>query len=707
MRKIGIRLMMAFTCIIIFLILQGAFAFMGFRELETAYQNAFSHSAEMDLLRADLAETRLLIYSFISTLNPEIMDENRKTIEENLQRIDAMLSTHGINEALITKNAALYRQIMDLHANFYTKTARQLLSTTSNDTHNRLFTEMQNHAGMMADRHKNQVAYTRQKTLWITFGLLVAALLVAGGWALVLMTTLTDRRKAERALQESESRLRAIFNAVENVSFIITDANDPEPCITEFSPGAEKIFGYQKAEMIGRPVSLLHLKKNMEKLLETFKQMRQGKTGYSGEITMIRKSGEHFPAIFALYPLYDPDGVLEAILGVSVDISERKALEAQLQQAHKMEAIGTLAGGIAHDFNNILSIIIGNAELGMENFPKDHPGRGNLEEILTAGLRARDVVRQLLNYSRKSVAHKQTVDMAALIEANKNLIRSSIPTTIDIHYHMEPSLPPVNADKIQMYQVLLNLTTNAAAAMESAGGRMDIELSRVRIADADHNNVYGLKPGKYLSLAVRDTGCGIPPDIIDRIFDPYFTTREAGKGSGMGLAVVHGIVEYHGGGIHVESAPEKGTEVRLLLPEANDKTVRPDAGGTTTSGGSGRILFVDDEPSIAEVNRQLLERYGYQVQAFTDPETAVREFSRHPDDFDLVVSDMTMPKMTGDRLAAEIRKLRPEMPVILCTGFSERMDEGKAKTMGISEFLIKPVGIEKLVQTIRKMMSDE
>jgi CheY-like chemotaxis protein len=343
----------------------------------------------------------------------------------------------------------------------------------------------------------------------------------------------------------------------------------------------------------------------------------------------------------------------------------------------------------------------------MENFPKDHPGRGNLEEILTAGLRARDVVRQLLNYSRKSVAHKQTVDMAALIEANKNLIRSSIPTTIDIHYHMEPSLPPVNADKTQMHQELLNLTTNAAAAMESAGGQMDIELSRVRIADADHNNVYGLKPGKYLSLAVRDTGCGIPPDIIDRIFDPYFTTREAGKGSGMGLAVVHGIVEYHGGGIHVESAPEKGTEVRLLLPEANDKTVRPDAGGTTTSGGSGRILFVDDEPSIAEVNRQLLERHGYQVQAFTDPETAVREFSRHPDDFDLVVSDMTMPKMTGDRLAAEIRKLRPEMPVILCTGFSERMDERKAKTMGISEFLIKPVGIEKLVQTIRKMMSDE
>ncbi len=706
MRTIAFRLTLAFMCIIVFLVLQGVFAYLGFTKIETVYRNAFSHEQEMALLRADLMETRLQMVRFISTLDPEKMDFHRQIVENNLTRLHGMLAKHGVDPALTTKNAELYATIINLHGDFFTKTARRLLNTESDQLHGTLLNALQQHGNIMETRLKNDIAAAREKTIFINFGLLAAALLTAGLWALILANTVTDRRKSERTLQASESRLRAIFNAAENIAFVISDARGSDPEVIEFSPGAEKIFNYQKSEIIGRPVSVLHVEADVKKFPEVHAKMRNGKIGFSGEITQIRKSGEPFPALFATYPLFDANGAMTAVLSVSIDISNQKTLEARLQQAHKMEAIGTLAGGIAHDFNNILTIIIGNTELAMENFPTAHPVRKNLKEILTAGLRARDVVRQLLSYSRKSAVHKQPLDMGNLIEANQSLIRSSIPATIDIHYQIAPSLPPVAADKTQMYQVLLNLTTNAAAAMEDKGGRLDIELSRVRIADADRNNPYGLAPGKYVSLAVRDTGCGIPATIRDRIFDPYFTTKEAGKGSGMGLAVVHGIVEYHEGGIHVESAPGKGTEIRILLPEAGEEITLPDPGGLAAALGSGRILFVDDEPAIADANRQLLERRGYHVQAFTDPEPAIQVFSENPNAFDVIISDMTMPKMTGDQLAAEIKKLRPEIPVILCTGYSERMDAQKAKTLGISAFLTKPVAIKKMTQTIGEVMKE-
>ena len=385
------------------------------------------------------------------------------------------------------------------------------------------------------------------------------------------------------------------------------------------------------------------------------------------------------------------------------DVTEKKKLEGQLHHVLKMESIGTLAGGIAHDFNNIIGIILGNTELATDNVPEWNPARYNLEEILTACFRAKDVVRQLLSFARKTKLEKKPTNILPIVKDSLKLLRSSIPTSIELRQNMAKNVDTILADPTQINQILINLCTNADHAMLD-GGVIVITLKNVELDEDTVAQYADLNPGRYVNLVVSDTGHGIPREAIDRIFDPYFTTKELGKGTGMGLAVVHGIVKGHNGLITVESELGKGTTFSIFFPAVDKKAMVEAETGEELPTGDERILFIDDEESLVKMGHQRLERLGYTVDAMTSPIEALELFRSQPDQFDLVITDLTMPKMTGDKLVKEILNIRPDIPVILCTGFSEKIDEKKANAIGASDYIEKPLDKRDFAFNIRKVL---
>jgi signal transduction histidine kinase/ActR/RegA family two-component response regulator len=379
--------------------------------------------------------------------------------------------------------------------------------------------------------------------------------------------------------------------------------------------------------------------------------------------------------------------------------------EKQLQQVLKIQAIGTLAGGIAHDFNNILFPIVGYTELTMDEVPEDSVARKNLEEILKAAHRAKNLVQQILTFSRQSGQEREPIRVQYVIKEALKLLRATIPTTIEIENHLEENCGAISGDATQIHQVIMNLCTNAYQAMQESGGKLEIGLTEVDITYADTIERVGLKPGKHLQLSVKDEGCGMEPAVMDRIFEPYYTTKLHGKGTGLGLAVIHGIVKNHGGDIIVDSQLGEGSTFYVFLPVIDEIDVQTKAPTFTTAArGSERILLVDDEAQIIDMEQQMLEHLGYKVTSSTDSQKALELFTHNPEDFDLVITDMTMPHMTGDRLARRLFDIKPEIPVILCTGFNEAITEEKALSMGIQKFVMKPVVKNELASTIRAVL---
>ncbi len=383
---------------------------------------------------------------------------------------------------------------------------------------------------------------------------------------------------------------------------------------------------------------------------------------------------------------------------------DRTKLEEQLRQAQKMEAIGTLAGGIAHDFNNILGIIVGNTELMMNDIPEWNPALYNLEEVRKASLRARDMVRQILNFSRQTELEAKPLRISLIIEESLKLMRSSIPTTIEIKHNFLTQADNILADPTQINQILMNLCTNASHAMREKGGILEVGLKNIDLDNKDITRYQDLTPGKYVVLTVSDTGHGIEPEVITRIFDPYFTTKEVGEGSGMGLAVVHGIVKNHRGAIHVYSEPEKGTTFKVFFPLIESETAPESTSFRSLPTGTERILFVDDETALADLGGKILQNLGYEVTVRTSSIEALEAFKAQPDKFDLLLTDMTMPNMTGNDLAQEILRLRPEFPIILCSGYSEMVTEDKAKQTGIKAFVMKPLVMREIAEAIRQVL---
>jgi nitrogen-specific signal transduction histidine kinase/ActR/RegA family two-component response regulator len=405
------------------------------------------------------------------------------------------------------------------------------------------------------------------------------------------------------------------------------------------------------------------------------------------------------------------NGAVNGIVSFGRDITGRKLaeeekanLEAQLQQAQKMESIGTLAGGIAHDFNNILFPMFGYLEMMLEDVPEDNPLRGKLAEVFNGAIRARDLVQQILTFSRQTEIEKKPLKMQFVIKEVLKLIRSSLPTTIGIHQDISNECEFVMADPTQVHQIAMNLITNAYHAMEETGGELTVNLKEVELAAEDLKDL-AMIPGPYVCLSVADTGPGMDQGIIARIFDPYFTTKEEDKGTGLGLAVVHGIVKSHGGHISVYSEPGKGAEFKVYLPVIKEqKETSKVETDTPIQKGDERILLVDDQDIIVQIEKQMLERLGYHVTARASSTDALETFQMQPDKFDLVITDLTMPNMTGDKLAQKLMAIRPDIPVILCTGFSEKMSKEKVKSLRIKGFLMKPVVMKDLSGMIRKVL---
>jgi signal transduction histidine kinase/ActR/RegA family two-component response regulator len=395
------------------------------------------------------------------------------------------------------------------------------------------------------------------------------------------------------------------------------------------------------------------------------------------------------------------------------DISKRKRAEQALQeterslrQLQKMEAMGTLAGGIAHDFNNILGVMIGFTELAMLDTAELPDVQSNLEQVHKAGLRAQDLVRQILTFSRRTDQELKPVVVSHLIKEAIKMLRATIPSSIQIRYDIRPRTSAIMADPTQIHQVLMNLVTNAShAVQEVKEGAIEITLSDEILDQQSAASHPDLKPGDYVVLKVRDNGAGIPPILLEKIFDPFFTTKEIGKGSGMGLSVVHGIVMSHGGAITVESKVGAGSTFTVYFPALEKATVHLEDTVEPIARGTDRILFVDDEEALAIIGQSMLKRLGYEVDIRTSSRDALDAFQANPRKYDLVITDYTMPGMTGMALSEELLKIRPDIPIILCTGYSEVATPEKVKAAGIMELIMKPVVRQQLAQSVNKILT--
>ncbi len=506
---------------------------------------------------------------------------------------------------------------------------------------------------------------------------------------------ITEGRKAEEELRRLST---AIEQAAEEI--MITD---PEGVIQYVNPAFERITGHSRGEVIGQTPRILKSDIQGPAFYESLWNTIKGGNIWSGRITNRRKDGKLIQEDGTISPLLNSAGELTGYVSLKRDITEMIKMETQLRQGQKMEAIGTLAGGIAHDFNNILGAMMGYAELARFK-TKDVAIHPYLEQLLKACDRARDLVRQILTFSRQREQEKKPITVTPIVTEVMKLLRSSLPSTIEIRQRYTNRYDTVLADPTQIHQVLMNLCTNAVHSMREGEGVLDVSLRQVEILADNRAYNPALKAGAYLQLIVSDTGKGIDPAIKDKIFDPFFTTKNTGEGTGLGLSVVYGIVKDHGGAIAVESKPGEGATFTISLPLIDAAEEREGRESAVIPKGRGSILLVDDEEPLASLGQDMLASLGYEVAVSLSSRDALETFRAHPERFDLVITDMTMPNMTGADLAREMLKIRPEIPIIMTTGFSERINEGEAKKIGIRKFIMKPVSLPSLAQAVKQLM---
>jgi PAS domain S-box-containing protein len=517
---------------------------------------------------------------------------------------------------------------------------------------------------------------------------------------LQIATDITERKQIEEELRISEEHYREYFEENISASYISSPEGQLIACNEEY----RKIFEFDSIKhALDTPITNFYNDSNERNNFLNIIKKEKRVTGF--EPKLMRPDGTPVHLLENASGVFDEDGNLKQIRGFLLDVTEQKNLEAQLQQAQKIEAIGTLAGGIAHDFNNILFPVIGHTEMLLEDVPEDSPFRNSLKEIYTSVLRAKDLVKQILTFSRQDSGELILMKMQPIIKEALKLIRSTIPTTIEIKQDINPDCGVIKADPTQIHQIVMNLTTNAFHAMEQIGGLLKVSLKEIELGGHDIITP-DMIPGIYACLTVADTGTGMDKNLTDKIFDPFFTTKEKGKGTGMGLSVVHGIVTVMGGYIQVYSKPGKGTQFLVYLPVEKSLSEKQETNSTAEEiqGGVEQILLVDDEEAILTMEKLMLERLGYQVTSRTSSLEALEAFRADPDKFDLIITDMAMPNMRGDKLSAELIKIRPDIPVLLCSGFSEVMSEKKATSLGIKGFLMKPIVMKDLAQKIREVL---
>ncbi len=525
-----------------------------------------------------------------------------------------------------------------------------------------------------------------------------------------IVRDMTQRKQSERALRESEARYRQLLNHAPSGIYEIDLTNGKFISVNDVMC---EYTGYTRHELLTMNAFDILTEESQKKSLERFDRIQKGeKVPLSIEYKIKTKHGHELWAMLNSKFLEDEKGRPTKVLVVAHDISEQKQaqeekknLEYQLQQAQKMEAIGTLAGGIAHDFNNILSVIIGYTELILMNAQVDSEVRQNLKEIFSASKHARDMVKQILAFSRQNKQERKPIQVAHIVKEALKMLRASLPATISIQQKIEKNTGIIEADPTQIHQVLMNLCTNAAHAIDEKDGELEIRLANVDLERNAAAKIPDLYPGPFLKLSVRDTGDGIAPEALPQIFNPYFTTKEKGEGTGLGLAVVQGIIKSLNGAITVDSEVGKGSTFHVYLPTIKRELADEEEIPKPLPMGYERILFVDDEQPLVEIGKQMLERLGYKVDTRTSSIEALNLFKADPSRFDLVITDIVMPNMTGDRLSDKLIGIRPDIPIVLCTGYSEKFTHKHASEKGIEAFLMKPLVMQDLASTVRQALS--
>jgi len=533
----------------------------------------------------------------------------------------------------------------------------------------------------------------------------------------VTFSDITERKRVDKAVRKERERLSLILDGNPIPGFVV----DCEHRVILWNRACEILTEVPKERVLGKPVDStifypgqvrpilvdMVLEMDMESMERLYGEKKLGRCSFHPEafeaLDQLTIAGKKKDIYFLAARLENSNGTVIGAIETLQDITEQIELQRQLRQTQKMEAIGTLAGGIAHDFNNILTAILGYTEIAMDDLAEGSRTHQSLEQVFNAGYRAKDLVRQILTFSRQNEQERQPVRISRIVKEALNFLRASLPSTIAIRQKITSDSALVMADPTQIHQVLMNLCSNAAHAMRETGGILEVSLAAVNLDPGASDP--GLRHGPYVNLTVRDTGHGMKREVMERIFDPYFTTKKAGEGTGMGLSVIHGIVRGYDGAIRVHSEPGAGTSFDVLIPRIDHAPDRKEEEGCEPlPTGTERILLVDDEEVIVEMEQLMIERLGYQVTARTGSLEALETFRADPGRFDLVLTDQTMPHMTGAELCRELLEIRPDIPIILCTGFSDLITPEKAEAMGIGAFIGKPLVRREIARTIRKLL---
>jgi PAS domain S-box-containing protein len=516
-----------------------------------------------------------------------------------------------------------------------------------------------------------------------------------------VVTTFFDITESRRAEEELVRLGTAVEQSAEGIA--ITDLRGR---VVYANPAFLLQTGYTQSEIVGQNIGMVRSGRDDSEIYKDVWSTIKNCKPWSGHVTGRQKDGALYDVDLRISPVRDASGRIVNCVLVASDITEKKRMEKQLHESQRMEAIGTLAGGIAHDFNNIIAGIIGFTEMVLEDVPPESALNRRLQLVLKAANRGRDLVRQILTFSRRREVEKRPVSMGLIIDEVSSLIRASLPSTIEIRHNISVESDVVLADQTQIHQVIINLCSNAAHAMRDGGGVLGLSLTDETLTGEEHGINSAVTGGRFLKLTVSDTGCGMAPEVVGRIFDPFFTTKAAGEGTGLGLSVVHGIVKNHDGAIGVYSTPGQGSSFHVFLPKLGLETERGPETVTETEAaidiprGGASILVVDDEPMLVEVSTHRLIRLGYRVTGKTSSLEALEVFRAQPGAFDLVLTDYIMPQMTGLDLARELLRIRPDIPVIMCSGLSDPVPMEMIQAVGVREFFSKPIGKDDFARIV-------
>ncbi|MFP4580819.1 MAG: PAS domain S-box protein [Candidatus Sumerlaeia bacterium] len=517
---------------------------------------------------------------------------------------------------------------------------------------------------------------------------------------LALQTEIIERGR----LTDAHHRLStAVEQATE--AFIITD---PRGNIQYVNPAFCKITGYLREEIYGKHIETMRSGLHSAEFYQEMEEATQAGRLWKNRIKNRRKDGSIYEAESSIAPIRDANGKIINYVSVQRDVSHESMLESQLRQAQKMEAIGTLAGGIAHDFNNILSAIIGYSELVMLDLDEKSQTWENIQEVIKAGDRARELVNQILTFSREREQELRSMRLAPIIKEAVKLLRGGLPSTIRIDQNIDTDCPSVMADATQVHQIVMNLCTNAFHAMGHKGGTLSVRLEDCFLSSSQASAYLNLKAGHYVRLQISDTGHGMDEETLKRIFEPFFTTKERGEGTGLGLAMIHGIVMNMKGSINVQSEPGKGTSFTLFFPTLQNEEQglehKQEQANNQTSSGGERVCIVDDEEAIVGLIKAVLKRYGYEPIGFENPNLALEYFRAGNEPVDLIITDLTMPEMTGLDLACAVGEIHPDIPIMLCTGYSDELDKKVLESSNIACYMLKPLSPSELGKKIRQIL---